>query len=242
MSDLNPPNRKDPKFLAAAILVGLVLVAGIVLIGVRTFNGSDSNAMPDATATATNKPTGSSSACGLPDGNQDIPENAPPTRWRLNGSMAAPTSKAYGPAKEANRVHECFARNPAGALFAAATFYTDGFGNKDVNLRAYLERWLANGPAKEQALKAVKPSEKAGDVPVPLQIAAFRVDDYTATRTTVTIVMRVASGPDAGTLRAWPTTVAWEDGDWRVSSGSSSALTPTRVVSLDGYQTWSGVS
>ena len=240
MSDFKEP--RDRRFIASAVFIGLIVIAGIIVVILRLVGDEDRGASPTDPTAPTSQTVGASSACGLPDGDQSLPTEAPQTKWDLNGTMAAPTSKTYGPAKEANRVHECFARNPAGALFAAATFYTDGFGNKDVNLRAYLDRWLANGPAKEQALKAVKPSEKAGDVPVPLQIAAFRIDDYTATRTTVTIVMRVASGPDAGTLRAWPTTVAWEDGDWRVSSGSSSALTPTRVVSLDGYQTWSGVS
>jgi hypothetical protein len=242
MSDLNFPNRKDPKLLAAALLIGLVLVAGIVLIGVRLLNGGDDASPQQPTATATGKTPDSSSACGLPDGNQTVPTKAPATNWELSGKMAAPRSQTYGPAKEHAGVHSCFARNANGALFAAVTFYSDAFALGDKLGREFIDRWYKEGSAKNAALTALNNSDDSGLSPIPQQMAGFRVDSYTPGRVTVTLVTRETDGPAAGGLRAFPLTVVWAGGDWKVDLDTTAPPAAGRIPSLEGFLNWSGVA
>lgn len=232
--------RKDPKFLASATLIALILGAGIVLIGIHAFGGGDDKQAAPSGSSSNAPDTGqTSSACGLPDGGQSVPAEAPQTAWDLNGTMAAPTSKRYGPRKTSHGVHSCFSRSPFGALFAASNFYSDALGTNSVTT-AFVERWFIDGPAKNRALAAVSaPSTRE---PVPQQIVAFRVDSYSRSRTTVTLVTQETGGPNAGGLRSFPTTVVWTTGDWKVDADNTASGAPTRIQSLAGYTKWSGIS
>jgi len=247
MSDTQEP--RDRRFIAAASLIGLILVAGVAVVVLRLVGGGDD--APEAGGATTANPTaspsksaGSSSACGLPDGSQAIPDAAPETDWDLQGKMAAPASKVYGPANDEQGVHSCFARNPAGALFASVRFYSDAFALGDSLGVGFVERWYVDGPSKEKALSLVQADQGGSSdrSPVPQQVAGFRIDSYTPDRVTTTLVTRESDGPTAGELRAFPVTVVWTDGDWKVDIDSSSLSTPTRIASLSGFIGWSGVS
>lgn len=235
MSDTRPSTKKDPKTVAAAVFVALIVLAGIALVGAKVLNGDDH-------AGKTGKPSGgsssghyasSSSFCGLPDGNQAIPTSAPKTDWYFKGNLATPRSAAFGPGKRGD-VASCFARSPAGALFAATTLATDIYP-RDQRTKRALKLRAVPGPALEAALK-----EDLG-APGPIsQIVGFRFEDYTRDRATVTLAARLTDGPDAGALGATPLTMVWRDGDWYIEL--QAAGTPIVLSSLDGFVKWSGIS
>lgn len=235
MSDLQQP-RKDPKLIASAVLVGLIVVAGIVLVGIRAFGGDDDPTPTSPSESTTTSSSGASSVCGLPDGDQTIPTDAPPTKWYFKGKVAAPASSTFGPAKGGggDQIASCFARNPVGALFAGTSLAADIYP-RDEHTKQALKLRSVPGQALTDALK-----EDLG-APGPIsQIVGFRFEDYTRDRATITLAARLTDGPNAGALGATPMTLAWRDGDWYLqlqSTGDSIVLT-----SLDGFVRWSAVS
>lgn len=235
MSDLNPSNKKDPKFLAAAVLVALVLVAGIVLIGVRLLDGGNDNASPPH-PTSTDKTPGSTSACGLPDGNQSIPTAGPKTNWELIGRMASPESKRFGPAKEKAGIHSCFAHNPTGALFAAANYLADT-ENEQVSKDALVDARIF---ADMNAHLAKSDPDEPGSANSTTQIAAFRIEDFTPDRISVVTVLRATEGPDAGKFAAITFTLGWQAGDWRLVVPPTGKPPTTGIGNISGYTPWAG--
>ena len=237
MSDLNLSNRKDPKFLAAAVLLGLVLVAGIVLIGVRLLNGGDDASPQHPTATATDKTPGSTSACGVPDGSQTVPNSAPEADWSLAGKTAAPVSEVFGPSKTVDGVHTCFAHNPTGALFAAINYYADTTDPAVRTKTLLAERIFSDANAGKADM-----GEDGGANALPTyQVSGFRVDDATPNRVSVAVVVRSTEGPTAGQQAAVTFTMGWQSGDWRVIVPPNGQPPTTAIASLSGYIAWSGV-
>lgn len=234
MSDLNPSSRKDPKFLAALVLIGLVVVAGLVLIGVRAFTGSDGNASPETIATATSKPSGSSSACGLPDGNQTVPATAPRTSWSFIGMIAVPRSSLIGPGSKTDALSTCFARSPKGALFAAATLLAETYPD-DKRAEAAARARIVPNDALKAALAAPSKTDR-----FPSQIVGYKFVDYTADRASLTIASRLTAGPKAGGIGALTMTMVWHKGDWWWELQESTSA--TAIATLDGFVKWSAVS
>lgn len=235
MSDLEQA-RKDPKFIASAVLVALIVIAGIVLVGVKAFGGdkNDAGGAPAGTSTSTVSPGGSSSVCGLPNGDQAIPTVAPKTAWYIKGKVATPRSVEFGPAKGKADVASCFARNPEGALFAVATLAADIYPRDERTKRA-LELRAVPGLDLDATLK-----DDLG-TPGPIsQFAGFRFEDYTPDRATITLATRLTDGPNAGSLGATPLTVVWRNGDWYLQLQETSQSIV--LSSLDGFVKWSGVS
>ena len=235
MSDLEQA-RKDPKFIASAILVGLIVIAGIVLAGVYAFGGHDDKGTPaEPRSTTSNGSATSSSVCGLSDGDQTISTTAPETDWYFKGKIAAPRSQVFGPDQDSGTdTASCFARSPVGALFAAATLAADIYPRDDSTKRA-LKLRAVPGPDLDATL-----NEDLG-APGPIsQIAGFRFEDYTADRATITLAARLTDGPNAGALGATPMTLVWREGDWylQLQATSDSIV----LTSLDGFVKWSGVS
>lgn len=76
MSEMRTTTHKDPKIIAAAIFVALIVLAGIVLVGAKALGGGPSAAGHNP-GDFTPEPAGSSSLCGLPNGDQFIPTTAP---------------------------------------------------------------------------------------------------------------------------------------------------------------------
>jgi hypothetical protein len=235
VSDLNFSNRKDPKFLAATVLLGLVLVAGIVLIGVRLANGNNDNASPPhPTATATDKTPGSTSACGLPDGDQSVPTEAPRTKWSFIGMVAAPRAPKIGPAKITDALSTCFARSPEGALFAAATLLAETYPDDKAAEDAARARMVPND-ALEVALATPSKTDR-----FPSQIVGYKFVDYTANRASLTLASRLSAGPQAGGIGALTMTMVWRKGDWWWELQASTSA--TAIATLDGFVKWSAVS
>ena len=224
--------RRDPKFFAAAILVGLVLIAGMILVGIRITGGGDDSARPGVSPSTPSE--SASSACGLPDGKQTIPAEPPAAKWELSGKMAAPQNKDFGPADVTDSIHTCFARNPAGALFAAANYLADT-ANPDIEKSALADSRIFKDENAES------PPNSDGESAKPsYQISGYRFEDYTQGRATVALVIRSGEGPTAGQNYAISFTLGWQQGDWRIVVPSGGQPPTSAISSMSGYTPWSG--
>lgn len=237
MSDTKNP--RDGLLIASAALIGLIVVAGIIVVILRLAGGGDDDG-PDVTSgsptASPSKAAGSSSACGLPDGGQDVPTVAPDAKWYFKGKIAVPRSATEGPAEGAadTEIARCFAHSPTGALFAAATIAAETSSFSPVAKDAILAHVVA-GELRDEAVQAIDPA------PGPLtQIVGFKFEDHTPDRSTVTLATRIVDGPNAGAIGATPMTLVWVDGDWKQELQASA--TTVVITSLDGFVPWSGIS
>lgn len=226
--------RKDPKFIASAILVGLIVIAGIVLATLYAFGGTDDRTSEPTDPAASNpKGAATSSACGLPNGNQDIPITAPTTEWYFLGKIAAPKSPSLGPAQKEGGVETCFAHSPSGAVFAAGSMAAQLYsGNNPTEQQA--RALIMPGPLLEATL--AEPSSTSDGL---AQVAGFRVESYTPARATVSLAVQLTTGPNVGGLGASPVTLVWSDGDWKWELTNSSG--PVSLSNLSGYTEWSAI-
>lgn len=224
---------KDPKIIAAAIFIALIVLAGIVMVGAKALGGGPSTSGHNPGG-STRGPRGSTSLCGLPDGDQSIPTTAPSASWELSDKVAAPRSASYGPGRYANAPRSCFAHNPTGALFAAINYYADTT-NPAVSDAEISERLFSD------ANKNRSGTDEADDTGATYQVSGFRVEDATASRVSVAVVVRSTEGPTAGQQAAIIFTLGWQSGDWKVIVPPGGEPPTTVLASLSGYVPWSGV-
>lgn len=232
----------QPRFVAAAGVVGLIAVLGV---GLAVIPGGDKDPAPAQSAPVAEAPAAGGSAadpalsiCGLPAGDQTVPASAPKaTKWELVGTMAAPTApKQFGPGKVAAGIRSCFAHSPTGALYAASSFVAM------VNLPATrvpaAKSLTATGPDRE-AFIAETVATTAGATP-GIQIGGFRVLNFSPTITTVDLGLKVTTSTAVGYAHT-VLTMRWEGGDWKAEAPPA-GQSPTQVLpSLEGYLPWTGV-
>lgn len=223
--------------MAAAVLVGAVAVLAVTLI---IAGPSEREARPQrAVHSAPTAPATSERAvdgkCGLPEGDQRAPSTTPRgTRWELVGTMLAPTApKSLGPAIVADGFRSCFARSPVGALYAAVNFWALGTSKPSA---AVLRQLAADGRERTQAIAAVDDKGSQPAIRESMQLAGFRLLSYDSTKATVNLAIRLANGG----LTSFPTTLRWEDGDWKyvIPPGGNPGV--TRLSDLAGYIAWGG--
>lgn len=95
-----------------------VVVTGLAILGPLAWTFSLPT--PRIVESTSSPDQGGDSACGLPSGDWAVPIVAPQSEWIEVGHKVLPISKyRFGPVRPRNEVR-CFARNPTGALFAAA--------------------------------------------------------------------------------------------------------------------------
>jgi hypothetical protein len=174
--------------------------------------------------------------CSLPAGSQSVPVAAPVSGWALVGSMAAPTAPStIGPQKSIDGVRVCFAHSPAGALFAAASFWAEATAVPQTVLYGQL---AANTPARAVAIAQARGStQRLQDIdgdPGTVSIAGFQYTAYTPAEANVSIVL---SGPD-GELVSLPCSMLWQDGDWRLVIPPSQQLAAATPASMDDFVSW----
>lgn len=225
----------QPGFIAAAAVVALIVLLGIILAFTRGPGADGRN--PAASLPPPPAPSGSattSSACGLVAGNQGVPETAPDADWELVGKMIAPTAPTtYGPGRVANGFRTCFQQSPIGALYAAASFWATLTAKTD----AETYRRLAVGSrARDRAIAATK-GQRTPQLD-GLQIAGFAFSSYARDRASVRLAFRLESG---GLVSA-DTPLVWNHGDWRyevpLDQGRGSVA---QVADLGGFIAWKGV-
>jgi hypothetical protein len=220
-----------PRFIAAAIIIGLIAAAGIFLL---VSNLLQPHTRPAARQAA---PAASSSMCGLPDGKQAIPVVAPETgQWTLVGTMAVPSApKTIGPGvKDATGLRHCFARSPLGALYATVNYYASAGAP---SLRVPAAKMLVSaGPGRTALIKQMEATPPSSGVTT--QVAGFRFVSYSSSAVTVDIAVRGSTGA----LGSVPTQLTWEAGDWKlvVNADGTPPIPFSQLQSLTGYVTWFG--
>jgi hypothetical protein len=243
----NPYTR--PGFLAAAALVIILAVVGVVL-GIASLTRDDSNeSTPPTPATTTpeSQPSAlpsdlastsaSSSICGLEgeilSGTVTI---APTSGWDFQGTTAYPISTEHGPAEDtSDGVRSCFQRSPEGALFMAANAVVQG-SDSETGL-AWADYFLADGPYRDALLADVTYSDDAPES--RMSIVAFRMLDYNGDSARVDIAARVSTQTATSTVSGVYELV-WADGDWKIDTTTEEPIRYAPIPDTAGYIPWMG--
>ncbi|TWD80724.1 hypothetical protein FB561_1812 [Kribbella amoyensis] len=265
-------------FVAAAIVVGAVLLCGVLLL----ITGLTSSGTADAAGTASSAGRGpgsgsgeagsgdadpgdtdspgdpggpatpdgdagdggdgaarvSTSGCGLADGDQRVPTEAPAVEtWEVSRRVVVPRSRVAGPVKvDADGFRRCFAHSPTGALYAAYNAIA-AMGDQRKTV-ATAGKLMLPGPNTDALLTELR-GETPSEYSAPTQIAAYRVVDASRDRFTVTLALPVQSEFVSATL-----TLVWHAGDWRLVPpvpGEPVGAPFAQHRDLDGFVAWSGV-
>lgn len=230
-----------PGFIIAAVMVVVLLAAGIVifLLPKGQNEAQPAPSAPGTGSTPAASPSASaadagSSVCGLPASAETSLGAAPVTKWELVGTMAAPADPSIGPGKiDAQGIRSCFAHTPQGALYAAVNLWA--LGSDPSKERAIAEQLAAKGPGREAGMKA--PQNQAPSSSVKIQIAGFNVS-YTTNQAVVDLAFKA----DNGALASVRTTLLWQDGDWKgvVADNGAPLEEPRQIRDLSGFIPWSG--
>jgi len=227
-------------FIAAAIVIGVIVLAAIIVLVGGLFR-DDNDTAPAPTPTTTATPTideADVSICGLPGHDTENTLTAAPNNdWELVGTVAAPTdSDGAGPGVVEETFRTCFAHTAEGALFAAVNAIA---ASTDSRNAPRMWELLADGPAKDTVQAS---GSNSGTAPsnARLQVAGFKVNNYTSDEATIDLALSVTS--EGGALVSYPTVLRWEDGDWKVVLTENGApIAPGPLTNLGGYLVWAGV-
>ena len=241
----------QPRFLIAGGIVGVIAVLGLVL-ALSGHGGSSGSGKPTAVAQTSSSQTASSSTssssttvsssanpngCSLSAGSQTVPTSAPSgTQWQLVGEMAAPSAPStIGPQHTVDGFHVCFADSPLGALYAAVNVWAVGTAYPFATV---LERLGANMPTLRPDIAGEKKTPNARiNGNSQLQVAAFSFVSYSATSATIDLVFQ-AAGTSTGLL-SLPTSLEWQDSDWRYVAPPNDTPSYGQVPNLNGFIAWS---
>jgi hypothetical protein len=225
----------------AIVIVAILLVCVLVfIVGAVARSAGGHHASP---ATHTASPTNSSSetaadksVCGLPGfAASGTLDSAPPTKWVLVGTVAAPTERTtVGPGVvKGDGFRSCYEHTPTGALFAAANLLA--LDSDQSLLKEVAENLIAPGPGRT-ALMAQ--SSTPPDATTRYQIAGFNIDSYARSTATVDLAINTSTGD----LVSFPIQMQWVGGDWKAKTTSTGGfpLQPASLADLGGYTPWSG--
>lgn len=226
------------------IILGLVGVVVILLAGGTGFliarGGSDNptNETDQDPGAQPAPPPQSSSVCGLPDGDQEVPTIGPEAEWTAVDDLLMPSTEQYGPGEESDDIHSCFARNPTGALLAAAAYLADR-NNVGVDQGSFAAERFARGEGYDDQVREYGRGNTY-DAPAGTegQFAGFRFTQYSSSSTALEIAFRVTSLEQArqAPYLSVPVELVWQDGDWKqVATDDGTVNTP---ADLDGYVVW----
>ncbi|CAI7614650.1 unnamed protein product [Penicillium discolor] len=231
---------RRPGWIAAAVVVGLLIVAAVVVWIVSSVSSSDDpEPAPQPSESSTSAPApsegaaGGSSICGL-----DLVEmsgtldTAPATTWDYAGTTPFPVSDEFGPADTTDAgIKTCFAR----AALAASVGV--GYLMNPDTIQPWRESALAKGPIRDQVL-STPPTDVSSEVRA--EVTAFRLLSYDGDSARVDVGVTVTGNGNTGYLSIVMPLI-WEDGDWKVNY-SETDLTerPAQLPNLAGYIHWEG--
>lgn len=242
------PARSTATLFVSILVIGLVVVLGIVLT-YQLSRDDDPAAAPAApTAPTTAAPTTAApTSVGPPPagaGSSTLTEAPAGTRWELYQGVALPYSDTSGPTDvDGLGVAAGFTQDAEGALFAAAQIDTRRFLAPDDEWRAVVDTQVAPGQGRDawianRSTISIAPDSIPSDRLV--QIAGFRISNYTDTVATISIARRTATGG----FQVGDLTLTWVDGDWRLvllPDGSAATVYPVPDLAAGGFVSWAGV-
>ena len=260
--DTNQKSPYGPGFIAAAIVVGAVLICGLTILFVgRSSSRASSVDQPNlspvaAETTAASAPApeapatpvqsqsrapGSgreSGSCGLPAGDQAVQASpAAPDSWEVSRRVVVPRSAKFGPAKtDSDGFRHCFAHSPTGAVYAA---YSAISAIADqTTLVPTVKKLMVPGPATDSLVRQVTTEDPSSD-PSTVQIIGYRIIDAGPDRVTVMLAMPVESVYMSANL-----TLVWYQGDWRLQPpqpGEAVGAPFAQHRDLADFVKWSGI-
>lgn len=226
-----------PGFIIAAAMLFLIIVGGV---GIAIFGGNKDKtptATPTPSPTLTAEPdpeptadTAQASVCGL---NGEVVEearltSAPEAEWDYQDTTAYPISAEYGPGKVSDEGYRyCFARNPEGAVFAAANAVVQA---SDLEIMTkWLNYFVADTPEGKEWLSDDEVSNDGSLSGIRTAVEGFRLLAYDGTRARVDMASSVTvEGQTHYISIIYP--LVWESGDWRLEVTDAAA--PTDVAQL----------
>jgi len=225
-------------FIAAAIVIGVILLAGVIVLVTSLTAPHDPVAKPTFSPSGPVASGDDKSVCGLPGFETESNLTAASdTKWELVGTVAAPTDPKVGPGKiDSDGFRSCYAHTPEGALFAAVNYVALASDSRNI---PKLPDLIAPGKGKDAALA------QSTDAPTPsttrLQVAGFKINSYNGSDATVDVVWAVTSQGNA--LVSFPTVLRWTGGDWKIvlNDDGQPPYGGSQLQSLGGYSPWAGV-
>jgi hypothetical protein len=256
--DAAPPSPfSRPGFIASAVLIALIVVAGLI-ISVANNDDGDSAAAPPPAGPADNPRAGDAdteSVCGL-DGEEtgEARLTSPPDvdQWEYEGLVAYPVHEDYGPGETAKAGYRyCFQHTPEGAVYAAANAaatpenpeiaddWIKYFVSEDAPNRHEILAGAISGDSDDEAEDAAAqtPSETR------MSIVGFRLLAYDGGTARVDLALRaVAAGRNIYGSAVYD--LVWDDGDWKwLPQNPVDPLRFAQIPSPTGYVVWGeGVS
>lgn len=225
-------------FLAAAIVIGVILLAAIVVLVTSLTAPHDPDAEPTSSPTGQVASGVDKSVCGLSGfETKSSLTAAPDAKWELVGTVAAPTDpEGAGPGSLSDGFRTCFSHTTEGALFAAINYVALASDSRNI---PKIPDLIAPGKGKDAALAQATSSPSASAT--RLQVAGFKINSYSASEATVDVVWSVISQGNA--LVSFPTVLKWTGGDWKIvlNDDGQPPFSPVQLQSLGGYIPWAGV-
>lgn len=231
-----------PAFVASAILIGLVLVAGAVLLIMGWVNGDkepEGEAEPKPAPVQTEEPAPdpeSDSRCGLRDVQLEGTLNSAPelTDWAYAGNTRYPISDKHGPAETLDSgARVCFERTPEGAVFAAAAL-TAQLENPSTRV-ASAEVSMVPGELRDMHLAD---STSGASETLRVTVNGFRLMSYDGSTAKVDVAA-TATGQGESAYIAAVKYLEWSDGDWKLAGTPADySAGGTQLPDLAGYAVW----
>lgn len=228
-----------PGFIAAGVVIVLIVLAGIV-VAVVSLRGGGTDA-PTAAPTPSTSPSAAAedpeaSVCGLDgvDLDGEPITVGPDATWAYEGVVGYPTSPDFGAgATTAGGARYCFQHTPEGALFMAANALAVPMDSEVA--REWADYAIADGPFRSDLL--AEQTEDTSTTGVRMAIEGFRILDYTGSTARVDLGVGFSTNGRAGKA-SFIYYLVWQDGDWKISADVETPVDFADVPSLAGYTAW----
>lgn len=182
--------------------------------------------------TASSDKGGVNSGCSLPDGDQKIPNSAPPVdEWVDVNGVGVPTSKAYGPEKREGNLFGCYAHSPTGALFAMV--YIMG-GSGHVN--GFFEAWLT---PEDLATVPADDREPGGGNGGTAALRGFRFSSATKDKVVADLAWDVTTSDGKSGTMVKRFVVKWDTDHWAMDLEMLDTPASNAPTNLEGFTLWS---
>lgn len=227
-----------PGFIAAAGVVGLIIVCAIVLgivnLSRPATEPAPTSALSAPTSSASPPTSTDASICGL--GGVELNGSVtttPQATWKYQDVLAYPTSAAAGPgATDPSGYRYCFARTPDGALFAAANITVMSFD--DMIRSSWLPYVVSSGEYRNALISAALNASSSN---IRANVAGFRMLSYDGARAFVDVAFQ-ATGSGQLVTGSFAVHLVWSDGDWKIDGSQTAPTNIGQLPNLAGYTSW----